>query len=77
MMKAFHEEEQQSQKSSLQNKVTYGLTESHNFGDYKKTLEFDPSEHNFIIPPPEALMPKSLFHFEEAKSGAGINFLKL
>lgn len=70
-------DDQQSQQSSQQQRALYGLTDSHNFQDYKKTLEFDPSEHTFIIPPPEALMPKSLFQFEEAKSGAGINFLKL
>lgn len=31
----------------------------------------------FLFPAPEELMPKSLFIHEEAKSGAGISFLKL
>ena len=52
------------------------MTDSQNF-DIKQTLEFNPSEHNFIIPPPEALLSKTLFVKEEAKSGAGISFLKL
>ena len=53
-----------------------GVADSQNF-DVKRTLEFNPSEHNFIIPPPEALMPKRLFPKEDSISGAGIAFMKL
>ena len=37
------DQEQQSQKSSLHNKVTNVLINSHNFDENKKTLEFEPS----------------------------------
>lgn len=44
----------------------------------KNTIEVNSDTSKlFFIPPPEALLQKSIFVKEEAKTGAPINFLKL
>lgn len=44
----------------------------------EKTIDINADTNKLIIiPPPEALLQKSLFVKEEAKTGAPINFLKL
>lgn len=67
--------EEQSSNSNLRH--DYSLRESIQNLSVQKTIEMNGDGHKIIIPPAEALIQKSVFTKEEAKTGAPISFLKL